>query len=492
MSFSARRVPRRFRLAAERELRSQTTAPRRLHRAVAKRRKRTRRFFRRSGWLLEERTRVASERGWLETHIWHAKRMRMIRPSWGGVLAWAPCDRGLRSFWKCITRTCGLGNRLDGGHVCAIYDASWYRVVEVIADHPALAGMLGNEVMMRMQSATIRSGMKRLVDISIYDGRESLIAAQAELVYKPRVKGERPRLWLFLHPASVAGVLALLQDDRSASLTTLIPEKRTKDQETRDGFVTTTAADTADASFTEKEAFCLSDGMVRFECYGSRSTDALYRVLSNANASGPGWISFEMTANQCISADSAPSNWLLQIECDDPRVHFPPKLRHAHPKAVGTTAERNRVSLSDGSMINAFGCYSPSLTAETQSPEVSLFDASTRAALREPVPERLIHERRHATWRRRLVYHTIEQVENSSDPCIGSRPRTSTAGQNKEARGIHLTGITTQRVPLLLFQRPSCSRRRIDCGWDLILPRGWAMAFWNSLIYAGARAVGLR
>jgi len=65
-------------------------------------------------------------------------------------------------------------------------------------------------------------------------------------------------------------------------------------------------------------------------------------------------------------------------------------------------------------------------------------------------------------------------------------------------------GDNESRVPVLLIQNPgrqpslSASRGSGDTylgcgsGWDLILPGGWAMAFWVSLIYRGARAAGLR
>jgi len=47
-------------------------------------------------------------------------------------------------------------------------------------------------------------------------------------------------------------------------------------------------------------------------------------------------------------------------------------------------------------------------------------------------------------------------------------------------------------VPILLVQRPQSSSwgGKFGSGWHLIVPGGWAMAFWNSLVFAGARPVG--
>ena len=58
------------------------------------------------------------------------------------------------------------------------------------------------------------------------------------------------------------------------------------------------------------------------------------------------------------------------------------------------------------------------------------------------------------------------------------------------------------RVPLLLvsqsllgsapFSGGGKNGSGLGFGWDLILPKGWAMAFWVALVYRGARACGMR
>lgn len=54
-----------------------------------------------------------------------------------------------------------------------------------------------------------------------------------------------------------------------------------------------------------------------------------------------------------------------------------------------------------------------------------------------------------------------------------------------------------QKVPILLLQRPgsqngATKRLGYGSGWDIILPAGWAMPFWQALIFRGARVGGLR
>lgn len=59
-------------------------------------------------------------------------------------------------------------------------------------------------------------------------------------------------------------------------------------------------------------------------------------------------------------------------------------------------------------------------------------------------------------------------------------------------------GNSAPRIPVMLIQQPPHSsalqttHNSLGSGWDLILPLEWAMAFWISLIYRGARACGLK
>ena len=57
--------------------------------------------------LLEEYTRRQREHVWLETHIWHAKRMKMI-DAWGYRLADHPNDKGFRAAYRAVKNNCIL------------------------------------------------------------------------------------------------------------------------------------------------------------------------------------------------------------------------------------------------------------------------------------------------------------------------------------------------------------------------------------------------
>lgn len=60
---------------------------------------------------------------------------------------------------------------------------------------------------------------------------------------------------------------------------------------------------------------------------------------------------------------------------------------------------------------------------------------------------------------------------------------------------LHDLGIEESRIPVILIQRPGVrqgTRINYGCGWDIILPPNWSMAFWLACIYRGARAAGVR
>ena len=63
-------------------------------------------------------------------------------------------------------------------------------------------------------------------------------------------------------------------------------------------------------------------------------------------------------------------------------------------------------------------------------------------------------------------------------------------------------GDEESRIPILLLQRPGSQssssretgtvRSGVGSGWDLLVPKGWGMAFWIAMVYRGARVGGLR
>lgn len=75
----------------------------------------------------------AGERGkglrWLDTHIWHAKRMKMVR-RWGFVLPARHADRGLRASARALKQA------------CILHDLSYCRVLQLVGPQAQLLRLL--------------------------------------------------------------------------------------------------------------------------------------------------------------------------------------------------------------------------------------------------------------------------------------------------------------------------------------------------------------
>lgn len=149
----------------------------------------SRRKKRRPRYALHEAQRRAAGRGWLETHIWHAKRMHM-RALWGHAVAMSPTDKSLRWSYKAAARQ------------CVAHDASYTRTVAVEGERAALAaafaGIAAAHSPPLLGDATA-DGARR--------GRLHLARppCPAEFLW---VGARELRLWL--HPASADAVCAAL------------------------------------------------------------------------------------------------------------------------------------------------------------------------------------------------------------------------------------------------------------------------------------------
>lgn len=73
---------------------------------------------RRPGTLAEEYLRRQGTKRWLETHIWHAKRMKMVE-IWGYKLAEHSNEHGIKSAYK------------SSHHQCILQDSSYSGCLEI-------------------------------------------------------------------------------------------------------------------------------------------------------------------------------------------------------------------------------------------------------------------------------------------------------------------------------------------------------------------------
>lgn len=177
----------------------------------------------------------------------------------------------------------------------------------------------------------------------------------------------------------------------------------------------------------------LRNKLCTFSIIGPRSGYIL-GVTMNCSVVGPNWDAVRFSR----SPASLPAGCVLTGEVEDPRAAFPPKRTRAM-----SSADRQSMQKVNESLGNSFMSASDS----------DLWDAIKRTACK---------------------CKPMEQGRKQSNGRQGSRSKA-------------------QMVPFILLQREAGLSRGFGSGWDLVIPSGWGMAFWTSIMYAnGARAVGQR
>ncbi|KXS18909.1 POP1-domain-containing protein [Gonapodya prolifera JEL478] len=390
--------------------------------------------------LMEDYKRRAGQEGrrWLETHVWHAKRMHMVH-LWGFKLADHPNDKSTKATHR------------HALHQSFIHDASYTRCVEIsgpvdfvvrVVDACADPGAIS--VGSKRFTGGVRQGATVLYDTGAWPGG---LLGPVTFMWRREGGGETEasqatspnrQLWLFVHPSLLTAILASLH----ASLALLPPSTP----------VTVRATPTP---------------LLRFELTGPRSLALLRHILHPVDPSDPlvgpavdaGWSRPNATAwtvwndiEGLRSAASLPPGCVLGLSVWDPRLRFPRAMPPRNPLAPSTASALTRLLAS--------------WPADAGSS--SVWDEQLRTRLADRVPlERDLNARRNQN----LVPGT------PLAPALGD-----------------------PIVPVLILQRGMMrsgeqggrGSREVECGVDLLVPQGWGAAFWKAMSFAGGVAGGLQ
>ncbi|KRZ61171.1 Ribonucleases P/MRP protein subunit POP1 [Trichinella nativa] len=465
MSRNVKRLPRRCRFPAQRLLEN----------AKLRKKSPNRSRRRRPSNLVREYVRRQGKCRWLETHIWHAKRFRMVE-AWQFKLALG----GFQRSWRATFR--------DAAKHATMRDVSHMVLLRLSGQEGGLLDGLRRLCSSRLG---LTFGAASTLDGS-REGSSVLYRADqypfhcigpVNFLWQPSSStGEhccRRILWLWIHPsvkdelvAELCRVFGLVEVEKREDVT---DEKFHSLTEFRMNVQLAGAEDYCSADESGVKLTIMDRMLLRFRLTGPKSTAILDQALNMRK-------SFERVS-QLLNSEQ--SNWVKSYFSENPRLaeclaqHTEAWTREVFwrnpaelaPRIVLSYLIRNprleftfRKTLPDqnGSQnTNLDSCCSLLDDDNRQLPFSPLWDDGFRAEV----------------LRRKASQREIDKVKQQR---IVKTAQTDMS---------HLESF----VPVLLIQRPGSQDENdhLGCGWDLVVPSDWGMEFWLAMQYSTARAVGL-
>lgn len=370
MSHSARRMPVRLRAAHQKQLAKQSGGGKKKEKKWGVEGKmRMKKYRKKVGFLEAMRKLKGAKKGWLETHVWHAKRFRM--EDMAAYKVAARCnDRGGRSCFRAVK------------NASIVHDASYLQVLEVSGENmnvfkQALRAVMAWEDGRRVMIDPAVGGRRCVRGIALY-GSDGRVVGEVDVLWKKAA----PRLWMWMRPEIVSEVEKLLRK-----------------------------GDGVEVVRVERSPLC-------FRILGPRAGIVLAAVLDTSGKHDDIKFVGGVRSPACL-----PEGCVYVGNVGDPRTRFPPKVM--------------------GKCVK----------------EVREFGEEVTHIFRDVGDSELWDKERRQFW-----YDHKKEV-----------------GKEEKAEAAS--------VPYWLLQ---CGGYKgFGDGWDLIIPAGWGMAFWCSLMYCnGSRAAG--
>ncbi|TFY68580.1 hypothetical protein EVG20_g3505 [Dentipellis fragilis] len=421
------------------------------------------------------------DKKWLESHLWHAKRMHMEN-MWGYRLAVQPTEKSFRPSYRAAV------------HGAILHDASYYSLIQVTGPEHVLKTLL--ESCCDPQgpgpgSKRYTNGV-RACDITMYrpNSYPFALVGPVSLMWRPvdppaetdkaqadtnvagptnggkkkKKKGKKKdnqgtsastqpqptgdnvsrTVWIRCHPTVFKDAYLTLKIATSTTLEVLKKSSEHMDKE------------------YEVELANLSDSVNAFEIMGPKSSQVIRGALTPDfnTETRKEFKKFWSSLNNLQSTGSLPGSMIIGFKVLDPRLNFPPKNAKAHVESQELP-----------SIPAAWSCLPSSDLAKSD-----VWDDKIRELLKTP------------------KYKKHEIDARRAQNVIPGTPLKATKSDN--------------RVPIMLIQRSipsdsfmsrsatSPSTTKINDtpihGWTLIVPRGWSMPFLTSLVYTGTCVGGQR
>uniref|UniRef100_A0A8C5KFP4 Processing of precursor 1, ribonuclease P/MRP family, (S. cerevisiae) n=1 Tax=Jaculus jaculus TaxID=51337 RepID=A0A8C5KFP4_JACJA len=425
---------------------------------------------------------------WLETHIWHAKRFHMVK-KWGYCLGERPTVKSHRACYRAMT------------NLCLLQDMSYYCCLELKGQEEeilkALSQMCSIDAGLTFAAVHCLSG-KRQGSVVLYRAnkypREML--GPVSFIWKsertPSDTSENRQLWIWLHPTlkqdildEIKAVCLCLEPIESSvcipnPLLTPAQEKSQTGPDDEKISKKRKRKDYQDAKSVKK---LIGDGtrdpsQPRSWVSSATGITVSHSIVAKGVLVFQGEADTEETPHHwwidsCKSSDSVslhqrqeavfqllggisspaeiPAGTILGLTVGDPRVNLPQKWSKALPD-----------------------------------PERFQDNEKVRQLLLEGVPVECTHS---FIWNQDICKSVTENKISDQDL---NRMRSELLVPGSQL----VLGPRESKIPILLIQQPGkvTGEDRVGwgSGWDVLLPKGWGMAFWIPFIYRGARVGGLK
>ncbi|VDM95089.1 unnamed protein product [Thelazia callipaeda] len=379
---------------------------------------------------------------WLETHIWHAKRFRMIK-KWGYNLALRSYQRAFRPSYR------------DSMRHCVAQDSSFLRCFQIIGPNlmaiaKPLCVMCSPDIGPTLASKIALNGHFEL-SVMLYEPGKypSGFIAPVRLLWSKHRTREEFTLAVWTHPSSSQVILTkficllqLKKQEQKVDANTVSILPKTFDEWRLHNMEIKT-----DIYFSEDglKLYDLSDQLIRFRLHGPKSLQILHSVLAVVDDKD----CEDLSMSEFISCNQSwKDDWGL----------------------------RNPGEFPDGTVFSLL-VEDPRLTRpsrKTKLKEAGLFSAKSVdiSDLQLPLSYFWNLEIRRKALEKKIVEADLQKMRSLQLQTV----RTSDA-----------------KIPVLVVIRNTIGGTTSPyIGLDLIAPSGFGSEFWIALQYGTARSVGLR
>ncbi|KAF3840428.1 hypothetical protein F7725_019145 [Dissostichus mawsoni] len=517
MSHNTKRLPCRLREVANRmRERSLQAGPKKKKEQV---KSKSRKARRRHGNLLLEFNRRQRKNVWLETHIWHAKRFHMVK-KWGYCL-------GNKPTYKCY-RSC---HRAMSGH-CLLQDLSYYCCIELRGEEEKLLASLSQltskETGPTFAAALCLSGCRQ-GSLVVYRAGQypTQPLGPVTFLWRPRSQDLTNRqLWIWAHPTIKQDLLLELQKVCQCCDPVVPPvvtpaevfptlQLEPKSEKTSDAKQITDPRESENVRmpvdllprrFLEMEPDLpaprdLTMEIVRYRLIGPQSFSVLAETMEAATVCNvriivlASWKAESLLNVLAFNSKQLCLSFFKEINISKPSHLWWPEQCKSESK-MNLHQQQTHYYISCHLVRYVCACSShhdciihPGIFSTGELPSGTVLgltmDEKRRDLMLQGVPELCCQS---DLWEQSVRSNVADNKTSEQEL---NRMRNEVL-----VPGSRLSPTPPQgRVPILLVQQPGKQvgneMSSWGAGWDLLLPKGWGMAFWVPLVYRGVRIGGL-